>query len=153
MPCRVESPGAKPQPILLPRPRVLSVEWAQRTSCSGCRCFPCPFTRGVGAPSCGASSSPPSDCSRSFGDAPALGLQQSPLPWELISLRRIGSRLRLHLPIPRLHWPALPATPSPGFVLLTLLCSLLRNCLGRLPLLCFFAGSVTPRDSGRPRQK
>src|ERR1700730_5924851 len=120
MPCRVESPGAKPQPILLPRPRVLSVEWAQRTSCSGCRCFPCPFTPGVGAPSCGASSSPPSDCSRSFGDAPALGLQQSPLPWELISLRRIGSRLRLHLPIPRLHWPALPATPSPGFVLLTL---------------------------------
>jgi glycerol uptake facilitator-like aquaporin len=50
-----------------------------------------------------------------FGDALALGPQQSPLPWELISLRRIGSRLRLHLPIPRLHWPAPPATPLPGF--------------------------------------
>lgn len=106
---------------------VLSVEWGRRTSCSGCRCSPCPFTRGVGAPSCGASSSLPSDCSRSFGDALALGPQQSPLPWELISLPRIGSRLRLHLPIPRLHWPGLLATPLPGFVLLTLPASWLRN--------------------------
>ena len=55
-----------------------------------------------GGPSCGASSSLPSDCYRSFGDALALGPQQSPWPWELISLRRIGSRLRLHLPIPLL---------------------------------------------------
>jgi len=80
-----------------------------------------------GAPSCGASSSLPSDCSRSFGDALALGPQQSPVPWERILLRCIGSRLRLHLPIPRLHWPALPATPLPGFVLLTLPASWLRN--------------------------
>jgi hypothetical protein len=64
---------------------------------------------------------------RSFGDALALGPQQSPLPWELISLRRTGSRLRLLLPIPRLHWPARPATPLPGFVLLTLPASWLRN--------------------------
>lgn len=98
---RGESPGAKRQPIWLPRSPVLSVEWARRTSCSGCRCSPCPFTRGVLAPSCGAGSSRPSDCSRSFGDALALGPQQSPLPWEPMSLRRIGSRLRLHLPIPR----------------------------------------------------
>jgi hypothetical protein len=47
---RVESPGAKRQPILLPRSPVLSVEWARRISCSGCRCSPCPFTRGVGGP-------------------------------------------------------------------------------------------------------
>ena len=66
-----------------------------------------------GGPSCGASSSLPSDCSRSFGDALARGPQQSPWPWELISLRRNGSRVRLHLPIPRLHWPALPETPLP----------------------------------------
>jgi Major intrinsic protein len=46
----VESPGAKRPPILLPRSPVLSVEWARRTSCSGCRCSPCPFTRGVGGP-------------------------------------------------------------------------------------------------------
>jgi hypothetical protein len=57
----------------------------------------------------------------------ALGPQQSPLPWELRSLRCIGSRLRLHLPIPRLHWPAPPATPLPGFVRLTLPASWLRN--------------------------
>ena len=80
-----------------------------------------------GGPSCGASSSLPSDCSRSFEDALARGPQQSSWPRELISLRRIGSRLRLHLPIPRLHWPALPATPLPGFVLLTLPASWLRN--------------------------
>jgi len=60
-------------------------------------------------------------------DALALGPQQSPLPWERILLRSIGSRLRLHLPIPRLHWPTLPATPLPGFVLLTLPASWLRN--------------------------
>jgi hypothetical protein len=40
MPYRVESPGAKRQPILLPRSPVLSAEWARRTSCSGCRCSP-----------------------------------------------------------------------------------------------------------------
>ena len=86
------------------------------------------LTRAVGgAQLCGASSSLPSDCSRSFGDALALGPQQSPLPWERILLRCIGSRLRLHLPIPRLHWPALPATPLPGFVLLTLPASWWRN--------------------------
>ena len=60
-------------------------------------------------------SSLPSDCSRSFGDVLALGPRQSPLPRELISLRRIGSRRRLHLPIPRLHWPALPATRDGTF--------------------------------------
>src|SRR6266853_271125 len=127
MPHGVESPGAKCPPILLPRSPVLSVEWSRRTSCSGCRCSPCPFTRGVGGPSGGASSSLPSDCSGSFGDALALGPQQSPWPWELILLRRNGSPLRLHLPIPRLHWPALPETPLPGFVLLTLPASWLRN--------------------------
>jgi len=40
------------------------------------------------------------------------------------------------LPIPRLHWPALPATPSPGFVLLTLLdlgWSPFADFLGHLP--------------------
>jgi len=73
------------------------------------------------------SSSLPSDCSRSFGDALARGPQQWPLPWELISQRRIGSRLLLPLPIPRLHWPALPATPLPGFVRPTLPASWLRN--------------------------
>ena len=46
----VELPGAKRQPIWLPRSPLLSVEWARRTSCSGCRCSPCPFTRGVGGP-------------------------------------------------------------------------------------------------------
>ena len=73
------------------------------------------------------SSSLPSNCSRSSGDALALVPQQSPLPWELTSLRRLGSRLRFHLPIPRLHWPALPATLLPGFVLLALPASMLRN--------------------------
>src|ERR1700704_1019645 len=32
--------GEARQPILLPRSPVLSVEWARRTSCSGCRCSP-----------------------------------------------------------------------------------------------------------------
>src|SRR5260370_21294650 len=150
MPYGVESPGAKRQPIWLPRSPVLSLGWARRTPCSGCRCSPCPFTRAVGVPSCGASSSLPSDCSRSFGDALARGPQQWPLPWELISQRRIGSRLLLPLPIPRLHLPALPATPLPGFLLPTLPASWLRSWLGRLPLPCFFVGSVTARDSGRP---